>query len=96
MQEVSCVMGCVEYHGCHAALLPVQTRMGVLEQQDGAVVGVSWLTLSISLNVRPSQLNAHFQSPIDMVKCTWLETLYLLDVFCVVYEVICAVSHLKW
>ena len=63
--------------------------MGVLEQQDGAVEWVSW---PLPSGLASGILNAHFwpHPAADMIKWVLLETLYLVDVFQVVYEAICA------
>ena len=66
--------------------------MGVLEEENSAVVEVSWLLpsgpASSSLNIH-SGFSCHTPAA-DMIEGTWVGIFYLMDVFHVVYKVICA------
>ena len=68
--------------------------MGILEEQDGTVVGVSWPFPSSLLHnieyiyMNTSGLICHFPAA-DMIEWVWLGILYLINVIHVVHKVIC-------
>ena len=77
---------------------PVNTwlRMGVLETQDGLVVGVVWPLPSGPLRVSTSGYSSH--TPVtEVIKWAWLDILHLSDVFDVVSVSQCSPSaHTIW
>ena len=66
----------------------VKLRMGVLEEQDGVVLGVSWPLLAYLPVIVVHQMNTSGSSchtPVaDIISGVWMDILYLMDVFHVV------------
>ena len=78
-------------------VVKIYWRMGLLEERDGAVVGVFW-----SIKCTLPALYSCNSPAVDVIEWEWLVIFYLVDVCHVVYKVICGpppislVLHLNW
>ena len=85
--------GCVNMVAVVKALLHCGLLVGWSVMEKGHPWATRWWCCGCVLVMYTSGFSCH-TPPADMIKWVWLENLYLVDVFHVVYEVIC-VSPLR-